>query len=147
MQTFLPYPDFNRSARVLDDKRLGKQRVEAMQIYKSCVLDDYGWKQHPAVKMWKGYETALLMYMDTMIHEWERRGFKSTMGYARVQTTIAPPWLGDEMLHSSHRSNLLRKDKDFYSKWNWTEKDNMPYFWCGFAQQDTKILEDINAVQ
>ena len=69
MQTFLPYPDFNLSARVLDDKRLGKQRVESMQIYKSCVLDDYGWKQHPAVKMWKGYETALLMYMDTMIHD------------------------------------------------------------------------------
>ena len=28
MQTFLPYADFERSARVLDAKRLGKQRVE-----------------------------------------------------------------------------------------------------------------------
>ena len=32
MQTFLPYPDFWVSAKMLDDKRLGKQRVEAMQI-------------------------------------------------------------------------------------------------------------------
>ena len=33
MQTFLPYADFKRSAESLDNKRLGKQRVEAMQIY------------------------------------------------------------------------------------------------------------------
>jgi len=29
MQTFLPYPDFARSAAVLDRQRLGKQRLEA----------------------------------------------------------------------------------------------------------------------
>jgi len=32
MQTFLPYPNFDASAAVLDDRRLGKQRVEAKQI-------------------------------------------------------------------------------------------------------------------
>lgn len=32
MQTFLCYPDFNKSAQVLDYRRLGKQRVEAWQI-------------------------------------------------------------------------------------------------------------------
>ena len=32
MQTFLPYDNFEESASVLDWKRLGKQRVEAMQI-------------------------------------------------------------------------------------------------------------------
>jgi hypothetical protein len=32
MQTFLPYPDFRESLQVLDNKRLGKQRVEAYQI-------------------------------------------------------------------------------------------------------------------
>lgn len=32
MQTFLPYPNFVASARVLDNKRLGKQRVENLQI-------------------------------------------------------------------------------------------------------------------
>lgn len=32
MQTFLPYKDFAECARVLDDKRLGKQRVECLQI-------------------------------------------------------------------------------------------------------------------
>ena len=32
MQTFLPYPSFDASAKVLDYRRLGKQRVEAYQI-------------------------------------------------------------------------------------------------------------------
>ena len=31
MQTFLPYADFVECARVLDDKRLNKQIVEAEQ--------------------------------------------------------------------------------------------------------------------
>lgn len=35
MQTFLPYTDFKSCARVLDDKRLGKQRVECLQILKA----------------------------------------------------------------------------------------------------------------
>ena len=32
MQTFLPYPNFVASARALDTKRLGKQRVDTRQI-------------------------------------------------------------------------------------------------------------------
>ncbi|MFN7881952.1 MAG: pyrimidine dimer DNA glycosylase/endonuclease V, partial [bacterium] len=32
MQTFLPSPSFAESARILDNKRLGKQRVECKQI-------------------------------------------------------------------------------------------------------------------
>lgn len=37
MQTFLPYPDFVKSAKCLDNKRLGKQRVEAWTIYRTLV--------------------------------------------------------------------------------------------------------------
>jgi uncharacterized protein (DUF2132 family) len=33
MQTFMPYPSFRKSLDCLDNKRLGKQRVEAKQIY------------------------------------------------------------------------------------------------------------------
>ena len=32
MQTFLPYRNFRKSLQSLDDKRLGKQRVETFQI-------------------------------------------------------------------------------------------------------------------
>ena len=42
---------------------------------------------------------------------------------------VYPHWLGDENFHSAHRSNLLRKDKEFYSQYLWTESDNMEYYW------------------
>src|ERR671916_568603 len=62
MQTFLPYPDFLDSARALDQKRLGKQRVETIQVLRGLVQPGYGWRHHPAVKMWSGYEEALVRY-------------------------------------------------------------------------------------
>jgi hypothetical protein len=43
--------------------------------------------------------------------------------------SVPPPWLGDEGVHASHRSNLLRKDREFYSKYGWAESDDLPYVW------------------
>ena len=40
MQTFLPYPDFRQSAACLDYRRLGKQRVEGVQILKAIGLGE-----------------------------------------------------------------------------------------------------------
>jgi hypothetical protein len=59
LQTFLPYLDFVACARVLDSRRLGKQRVEALQILRALLVPEYGWRHHPAVLMWKGYPEAL----------------------------------------------------------------------------------------
>jgi len=86
MQTFLPYPDFIRSAQTLDWKRLGKQRVEGMQLLKAILgerkLDGNfynGWINHPATKMWSSYPDALKVYTNTMINEWILRGYKNNM--------------------------------------------------------------------
>jgi hypothetical protein len=70
MQTFLPYPDLKKSFEVLDYRRLGKQRVEAMQILNILLSDKKsgGWVNHPAVKMWRGYEDALCVYMNMCIY-------------------------------------------------------------------------------
>jgi hypothetical protein len=40
-----------------------------------------------------------------------------------------PPWLGDEAFHASHRSNLLRKNPEWYGQFGWTEPDDLPYVW------------------
>ena len=61
MQTFLPFSDFEKSAKALDYRRLGKQRIEAYQIWKVLTGQTTAWKNHPAVKMWQGYEQALLV--------------------------------------------------------------------------------------
>ena len=40
-----------------------------------------------------------------------------------------PPWLGNEAFHSSHRANLLRKDYQYYSQFEWSENPENPYVW------------------
>jgi len=129
MQTFLPYPSFDKSAKVLDYRRLGKQRLEAYQILRTITGQSDGWKNHPIVKMWAGYPSALKAYLNACIKEWKKRGYKNTMKTYRVSKHKLPPFIGNEQFHASHRSNLLRKDFNYYSKFNWKEADNLPYVW------------------
>ena len=142
MQTFLPYSDYIKSAQVLDYRRLGKQRVECKQIFNACVNKHYkekaGWINHPAVIMWYGYEYQLLIYMETMILEWIKRGYKNTMVVPWKEynekadifkTAKSPPWIGMNAFHASHRSNLLRKDPVYYGQFNWIEPNNLEYVW------------------
>jgi len=136
VQTFLPYADFAESARVLDRQRLGKQRVENLQIMKALVTG-VGWVNHPATKMWRGSECALMEYQYAICDEWVSRGYKDTCAIKAQELHDSvcsgdytnPPWLGSEAFHASHRSNLLRKDPAWYSRFGWTEPDNLEYVW------------------
>jgi hypothetical protein len=130
MQTFLPYPDFDKSARCLDWRRLGKQRVEARQILKAIQNPSQkGWQNHPAVNMWRGFESALVEYGNCMIREWVRRGYKNTMPIVEAQKIDLPRWVSDEDFNAAHRSNLLRKDFSFYSQHGWSENTDLEYVW------------------
>jgi hypothetical protein len=130
MQTFLPYPSFEQSMRVLDKRRLGKQRVEAYQILRTLSGISVGWRNHPAVRMWAGYEAALSLYLRTAIQEWIHRGCRNNMIIpSNPDKYILPHWFGSEQFHSAHRSNLLRKDLAWYSQFNWIESPDIPYFW------------------
>lgn len=130
MQTFLPLADLN-SVRLLDDKRLGKQRVEALQILRALNGETKGWRNHPATKMWDGYTQCLSWYMSICIDEWVNRGFKNTMlcAYPQNLRISFPWWFGNDKFHASHRSNLLRKDPEFYGRYGWTESHDLPYVW------------------
>ena len=132
MQSFLPYEDFKKTAECLDFRRLGKQRVEAFQIHNivSGKRLTGGWLNHPAVLMWKYHADALANYCNTMIAEWIYRGYNNTMQYLdHTEDFSLPLWVGVEEVHSSHRSNLLRKDLEYYSKFGWSEDDSQEYFW------------------
>lgn len=134
MQTFLPYKGFLRSARVLDRQRLGKQRVEALQIAQCLTGQSTGWANHPAVKMWRGHERCLLEYGIAMCSEWIARGYKDTcLGKfveLRDETTAEsfslPPWLGRAEFHSAHRAVLLSKDPAWYGQFGWPEEPAKP---------------------
>lgn len=136
MQTFLPLPNFAESARCLDNRRLGKQRVETLQILKALTIPNYGWRHHPAVKMWRGHEAHLTIYGLAMCAEWLRRGFADTCSDkiaefmpSNLEAISPPSWLGSEPFHSSHRSNLLRKFPDHYRQFGWTDGPDLPYVW------------------
>jgi hypothetical protein len=147
MQTFLPYPDFAASAAVLDDRRLGKQRVEALQVLRALTRVTYGWKRHPAVRMWSGHPEAVAAYGLAVCDEWVGRGWADTCAATigadlaaagcpppRPQAELAacdrlPPWLGDERVHSSHRAALVRKDPDFYGAVFPDTDPEQPYYW------------------
>ena len=156
MQTFLPYPNTWASARCLDTKRLGKQRVECKQILLTLGVDvgehrgnpESRWRNHPAVRMWRGHELALAEYAEIMCLAWRQRGFKDTLrdqfgevAYGLNQAALgnkrfffsspasSPNWLGYDRLHASHRSNLLRKDQQHYGRFGWEETADLPYWW------------------
>lgn len=147
MQSFLPRPDFAETASLLDPRRLGKQRVEALQILKGLTVENYGWRHHPAVKMWSGYEEALVRYGLEICSAWTSSGRADTcrttiltvlsdacgIHQVRTQQQLAtdgdlPPWLGDDALHRSHRSALVRKDPDFYGPL-FDDPPDLPYVW------------------
>jgi len=129
MQTFLPHISPLMSARALDNKRLGKQRAEAKQILDILDGKINAWKNHPAVRMWRGYEDFLRYYLNIMILEWIQRGCKNNMKLHSVSVCKSPHWLTDDRLHYSHRANLVRKLPDHYRQ-QWPEVDpNTPYWW------------------
>ena len=137
MQTFLQYKSFKKSAQCLDNKRLGKQRVEWLQILKAIHLENYGWKNHPCTKMWKKYPDALVTYMNTCIKEWKKRGFNNTMEILEENPDAnMPDWLGDNRIHDSHKSNLIKKDNEFYGQYKWRVKDDIPYYWGGYGKEE-----------
>ncbi|MFC7894399.1 MSMEG_6728 family protein [Streptomyces sp. NPDC057381] len=148
MQTFLPHPGFRESALALDRRRLGKQRVEALQVLRGLTVPGYGWRRHPAVRMWTGYEEALVRYGLEICRVWREQGHQDGVaaslvaglaacrpgGPVRDQEELAgagelPPWLGDEAFHRSHRSALVRKDREAYAGLFPGVPDDLPYVW------------------
>jgi hypothetical protein len=148
VQTFLPFPGFGDTARVLDVRRLGKQRVETMQVLRALTVPGYGWRHHPAASMWAGYEEGLARYGLEICGVWTAAGradtcaatLRADLGKAlgldsiRSEETLAavgelPPWLGDPNFHRSHQSSLVRKDPEHYRPWFPDVPDDLPYVW------------------
>lgn len=137
MQTFLPYSEFTRSAKVLDRQRLGKQRVEAYQIIRVLVGESKGWANHPAVKLWEGHEWSLCMYGVAMCQEWIRRGYKDSLKPRFLNYMLShPEWdskvpelIGIPEFHRSHQSNLIRKMPEHYLPIFGNVPDDLPYIW------------------
>jgi hypothetical protein len=153
MQTFLPYIDYKQTAEVLDSKRLNKQILECYQILNvlSNPSPTAGWRNHPAVKMWREHEFSLYDYVQAMIIEANKRGIKTENNLSnitRLRKTHGLQWgLGTpEWMHNkkflkrittTHKANLFKKAPEMYpqffealeSKHNKPCCDRCQYFW------------------
>ena len=143
VQTFFPYADPRASAAVLDDRRLGKQRVETFQVLRALIWPTYGWKNHPVTRMWRGFVPGLVAYGLACVDEWRARGRADSTRASLLEFTGGvepdwdvlhaegrlPPWVGDEALHLSHRSSLVRKEPEHYRQHFGDIPDDLPYVW------------------
>lgn len=138
MQTFVPYgADFAANAKALDIRRLGKQRVEGLQILRCLAGLSTGWRNHPIVKMWNGHEVALAAYTLSVCNEWISYGYKDTcrekvleiIPIVNSELAVIPKWLYDEEVAVSHRSNLIRKYPEHYRVLWPDTPDDLPYKW------------------
>jgi len=138
MQTFLAYPSFTACARALDRGRLGKQRVECLQLLNALTGRSTGWRNHPAARMWAQHLPQLVGYSLAICSEWVGRGYRDTCaGKIRAIAAAdgiepddtAPDWLTPAVTES-HQSNLLRKAPDHYRPIFGSDlPDDLPYVW------------------
>jgi hypothetical protein len=163
MQTFLPFETFEESAAALDRQRLGKQRVETLQIlkaldkYKNQNIKKVAWINHPATKMWNGHELSLIDYGIAICNEWISRGYNDTCllkissmkslfeNDTMLQRSMgggddAPWWLGVETLHDSHKAMLFSKDPQQYAQFEQSFKMTQEYWWPSDHAPDAMVI-------
>lgn len=129
MQTFLPYADFQKIADCLDKKRLGAMLREPQQALDTIYMNPTrkgtprkGYIYHPLLNLWRGYEDALRLYINTMRLKWIAIGNNSNFPLFILPDNIKmPPWIGNEDFHSRHRSQLYYKLPSHYAQFNWPE--------------------------
>ena len=166
MQTFLPFHNYKDSANALDSKRLNKQAVECQQIAEILLRkmnllpleykkDRYGHSRvrkgfwnHPAVRMWEGWEGSYFEYYRAVVFACQQRGIESSkhmdkyLTYAHLMDDVfyqsdtnallrfRPHWQVEEF-HLSHRYMLWRKDPAFYSHFyaSLFSEPHLDYLW------------------
>ena len=132
------------TAKALDNRRLGKQRVEAKQIIRDLLGETSYRINHPSVKSWRGHVEALKEYYNIIVNEWVERGYNNTMELYNVEDNIKyPSWANNEKIHFSHQARLIQKDEEYYK-----DKFNPPsiylqydYIWpCNYTEKELNEL-------
>jgi hypothetical protein len=139
MITFVPFPSYEKSARVLDRQRLCSQRREGCGLLNGITKSKVG--DHPGKlpvmwQMWWYHPEALAVYIRTIDEEWQRRGYqtykiipavtlalekvgldKSVMYKSQSELEVEglmTIWHNNEDFHRSHRLKLAWKKWEYY---------------------------------
>ncbi|GGS12171.1 MSMEG_6728 family protein [Streptomyces sp. MBT70] len=140
-QAFLPDSDFRRSALLLDRRRLGKQRVEALRALRGLTVPGYGRRRHPAVRMRCGYEEALVRYGLEICRVWREQGSQDNCATSLVtRRRRHPPRCSrarpgrspvrGTAVHRGHQSALVRGPGDGGGSVP-RRPDDLPRLWPG----------------
>jgi len=132
MEIFHSEETWSLSVLALDDKRLGKQRLECIQILLSLSGIINIWEipkyihNHPVTLLWKGNEDYLLSYTTACIIEWGNRGYKNTKCISAFHDMRAitgdypvkgkPSFITADFIQS-HKIKLYSKNPLFYAKY------------------------------
>lgn len=120
MRTFLPYPNFDRSLRALDYKRLGQMRTTVLHLLQNPA------QNHPIYLMWYKHEHALARYgylasrlfgkryIDTVARSILTECHKRNLPDPRQNPKEYPWWFGVEAVHESHQAVLVYEDPGLY---------------------------------
>jgi len=110
--------NFEFTAKNLDKRRKLKQAVEAKQIINIIQnQNSKGFKNHPAVFMWRPYLHSLIIYYNIFIKVLREEGFnlKKLSEIEAPATSAENPWFLDfKPFIYSHRARLFQKDPVFY---------------------------------
>lgn len=116
MQAFLISKIPQETISILDRGRLVKQNLEAKQILNTLTGKSEGWKSHPAVLAYKGYEKFLAKYGLAVNSECLSRGYAGNNAEffnevlaSSLYSDAEPAWLSNEAIFASHRGRLKCK--------------------------------------
>lgn len=140
MMIWLPHSDFVESAKSMDLKTLTIQRFEVWRLWHAYktggpveILNS------PIGRMWDGYHVWLVAYGNALVNEWVDRlqqrteftkYFRDAADTVQIEDVKTPGWLGSELLHSSHRSNMIRLAPEHYiARWGNTTREGLPIWW------------------
>jgi hypothetical protein len=152
MITWLPDQNLVKSTNFLDHGHITNQAYEAATILHAIAGPGHhtGWSNLKGAAMWKGHDDGLALYLSLVIRQCRAQGiavpqnppYDFEKDYApnlgnhwlaprlcAVADIVWPEWLGEEKVHSSHRSNLLRKKPDFYRQFGWTDDPEAEIYW------------------
>lgn len=144
---------------MLDQARLGKQRVEAYQIvlaYEEATKRNpakySGWLNLPAVRMWDGYLPALYVYGILNCMVWRKAGHEDSLleqfqlrrriwlstqnngGDSASAQPRRPWWFGHPAMVRTHQTKLYHKNSAAWVEQHKTatakhEPMKLPYLW------------------
>lgn len=130
MRMYLPFNETKLNVACLSESDLTIQRNVAMTILETLGGKSKGWRWHPGVNMWIGYDVLLAKIAHAINVEWcgmnpeacsgsTGRGKVydkqlNDMGYSSVVPTVTPWWWGNKEFHNRNKAAMLRSDPDWY---------------------------------